>query len=63
MSLEIEDFDAVATALDKTSGKFLAAAEGFFKIGRRHRHHPETGLDGEAKQGGSLAPDRKMLQL
>jgi hypothetical protein len=33
------------TAFDKTSGELFASPEGFFEMGRGHRHHPVTGLD------------------
>jgi hypothetical protein len=44
--LEIEHLDAILATLDETSGELLATPESFFEMGRGHRHHPVTGLNG-----------------
>lgn len=45
--VEVEQLDAAVAAFDEPPRECLAAAEGFFKIGRRHRAHLSIGRGGK----------------
>ncbi len=62
MPVEIKHLDTIATAFDQASGQFLAASEGFFKVGRCHRTHLLRTVEGRKNRAKS-STDGKVSQL